>query len=115
AAPGGRRGAQVSPELRAGRLRVSVQVVGEVAEPDEAPPVGSREGVPAARAFARNGGRAAPRPSAYRALRALDAGHSWRRGEEDNGAPIPRAGALPAPLAGVQGPDGRLDRPGFVQ
>ena len=24
----------------------------------------------------------------YRALRALDAGHSWRRGEEDNGPPM---------------------------
>jgi integrase len=82
--------------------------------PIEAPPVGSREGVPGARAFARNGGRAAPRPPAYRTVRALDAGHSWRRGAEDYGPPVPRAGALPAPLAGVPSTDGRFDRPGFV-
>jgi integrase len=37
-----------------------------------------------------------------------------RRRTEDHGAPLARAGAVPAPLAHLQGPDGGPDRPGAL-
>ena len=61
------------------------------------------------------GGPASPRPAAHRAVGAADAGHPRRRGPEDHGAPLTRAGAVPAPLARVQGPDGGPDRPGALR
>ena len=93
---------------RPGRRRDGLQ-------PEKAPPVGLREEFRQARAVARDGRRPDPRPSAYRTLRALDAGHPWRRGEEDNRPPVPRAGALPASLPRLPGPDRGPDRPGALQ
>jgi hypothetical protein len=61
AATRGRGSAQGAPQLRRGRLRIPVQADGEVAEPEEALPVGHRQGIPEARAVARNGRRPPPR------------------------------------------------------
>jgi hypothetical protein len=45
----------------------------------------------------------------------VDAGHSWRRGEEDYRPPVPGAGAVSAPVAAVPGSDCGPDRAGPLQ